>query len=65
MKASVKRQTLTMRITGRSEVVAFKTVKLATDDTVSILELPAWNLDEWGKGNRRRLYGACENTADA
>ncbi len=29
--------------------MAFKTVKLATDDTISILELPAWNLDEWEK----------------
>lgn len=29
--------------------MAFKTVKLTTDDTVSILELPAWNLDEWEK----------------
>ena len=29
--------------------MAFKTVKLTTDDTVSILELPVWNLDEWEK----------------
>lgn len=48
MKVFVKLPESTMKIMRRNDSM-IKTVKMTTDDTISILELPAWNLEEWEK----------------
>ncbi len=48
MKASAKLPESTMKIMRRNKGMV-KTVKMTTSDTISIQELPAWNLEEWEK----------------